>query len=192
MALPGQTGQGGDHGTISQPVNTNGKAELPVPGVIARGCQCNGEGVPRPKGECLLGVPVSFALKGAHSSFDLVKDGLYHSPVPKLGLGAMCQTLLPLCGKLFDSTLPVLTLPNQVDEGQVLVAQRTFALLTMLVEGPECSGCLVTCGFLQLPTYCPVQLLFEVVAALVPGQPQQALPAEFFIQLLEQNWPAIF
>ena len=50
----------------------------------------------------------------------------------------MCQAFLPLCGKIFGAALPVLALPDQVDEGEFLVTQRTLSLLAMkraLVEG---------------------------------------------------------
>ena len=152
-------GQGGDHGSISQSVDTDGKAELPVPGVIARGCQCNGRGMPLPKGELLLGASV---LCLQRSPFQFQPGRRWIGPFPCSRARCHGPTALAIVLELFDSALPVLTLPNQVDEGQVLVTQRTFSLLTMkssLVEGPECSCCLVTRGFLQLPAYCPVQLL---------------------------------
>lgn len=68
----------------------------------------------------------------------LAEDGLHHASIPKLGLCAMCQAFLPLCGKIFGAALPVLALPDQVDEGEFLVTQRTLSLLAMkraLVEG---------------------------------------------------------
>ena len=56
------------------------------------------------------------------------------------------------------------------------------------MESPE-GGTILLRHLLQSQTDLPVQRSFQVVAALVPGQTEESLPAELSLQLVEELRP---
>ena len=186
--------EGGDKLAGEDMMKTDHKDKPLVADVLASGSNRQRHSMAIGDVKGLIRRPEAINLESAQATLLDVEDGLDETPLPKLRFGARCQTLLPLIRKVFGFALPKAALPEEVDEGELVPTQRATTLLPVkgsLMEGSEARAESVARHLLQSQTDLPIQDPLQVMAAFIPCDTEEALPAKFFTKLELQNGPAV-